>query len=109
MFAGARTPEELETLFEDAFVLRDQDALAQLFHPDAVLASGAGLPEARGRDQITLTVRALWAQGRTYLADPWRIVQKGDTALVLSGHATNVLTRGDGRTWRYLICHLGPA
>lgn len=109
MSAGARTPEELETLFEDAFVLRDPEALAQLFHPDAVLAPGAGLPEARGRDQITLTVRALWVQDRTYLADTQRIIQEGDTALVLSGHATNVLARSDGRTWRYLICHLGPA
>lgn len=109
MSAAARTPEELETLLEDAFVLRDPEALALLFHPDAVLASGDGSPEARGRDQITRTVRALWAQNRTYLANPWRIIQEGDTALVLSGHTTNVLTRGDGRTWRYLISHLDLA
>ena len=29
--AGARTPEELETLLEDAFLLHDRRALAQLF------------------------------------------------------------------------------
>jgi hypothetical protein len=29
--SGARTPEELETLMEDAFMLHDQHALAQLF------------------------------------------------------------------------------
>lgn len=109
MSAGARTPEELETLLEDAFVLRDSDALAQLFHPDAMLASGDGLPEARGRDQITRTVRALWSQNHTYLADPRLIMQNGDTALILSGHAINVLARTDGQTWRYLICHLGLA
>ena len=37
MRPGARTPEELETLFEDAFVVRDRDALAQLFEDGAVL------------------------------------------------------------------------
>ena len=37
MRAGARTPEELETLLEDAFVLCDQQALAQLFEPGAML------------------------------------------------------------------------
>jgi len=31
MEAGARTPEELETLLEDAFVVHDPQALAQLF------------------------------------------------------------------------------
>jgi hypothetical protein len=29
--AGARTPEELETLLEDTFVLHDPQALAHLF------------------------------------------------------------------------------
>jgi hypothetical protein len=37
MGAGARTPEELETLLEDAFVLHDPQALAQLFQPAARL------------------------------------------------------------------------
>lgn len=109
MSAGARTPEELETLLEDAFMLRDSDALAQLFHPDAMLAIGDGLPESRGRDQITRTLRSLWAHDHTYLADPRLIIQNGDTALVLSGHAINVLARTDGQTWRYLIYHLGLA
>jgi hypothetical protein len=52
MEAGAWTPEELETLLEDAFVLRDHQALAQLFEPGAVLVAGGGLPEARGRQDI---------------------------------------------------------
>jgi hypothetical protein len=53
MDAGARTPEELETLLEDAFVLHDPQALAQLFHPGATLVTDR-LPEARGRRQIAL-------------------------------------------------------
>ena len=48
MGAGARTPEELETLLEDAFVVHDPQALAQLFQPGATLVGGR-LPEARGR------------------------------------------------------------
>ena len=39
MPAGARTPEELETLLEDAFVLHDPQALAELFQPGALLAA----------------------------------------------------------------------
>ncbi len=53
MCPGARTPEELETLLEDAFVLHDRQALAQLFQPGAMLVVGGGLPEARGHQQIT--------------------------------------------------------
>ena len=52
MPVGARTPEELETLLEDAFVLHDPRALAQLFQPGAMLVVGGGLPEARGHRQI---------------------------------------------------------
>ena len=43
MDAGARTPEELETLLEDAFVLHDHQALAELFQPGA-MASSTGQP-----------------------------------------------------------------
>ncbi len=42
----ARTPEELETLLEDAFVIRDREAVAELFEHGAVL--GDGPREARG-------------------------------------------------------------
>ena len=39
MRPGARTPEELETLFEDAFVVRDRDAIAELFEDGGLLDS----------------------------------------------------------------------
>jgi hypothetical protein len=48
MRPGARTPEELETLLEDAFVIRDGEAPAQLFADGAVLAPGDGSREAGG-------------------------------------------------------------
>jgi hypothetical protein len=81
MDAGARTPEELETLLEDAFVLHDPQALAQLFHPGATLVTDR-LLEARGRRQIALVAAQLWESERSYLADPRRrVLQVRDTAL----------------------------
>jgi hypothetical protein len=83
MRAGARTPEELETLLEDAVVLRDREAAQALFEPDAVVEG------------------ELWA--RTYVADPHRVVQASDMALVVSQGGISVLRRGSDGTWRYVI------
>jgi hypothetical protein len=103
MEAGARTPEELETLLEDAFVLHDPQALVQLFHPGAMLVVGGGLPEARGRRQIAQVATQLWEAQRGYLADPRRVLQVRDTALVLADRAINVARRADDGSWRYAI------
>ena len=102
MGAGARTPEELETLLEDAFVVHDPQALAQLFQPSAMLVTDR-LPEARGRRRIAQVAAQLWESERSYLADPRRVLQVRDTALVLAGRATNVVRRGDDGSWRYAI------
>jgi hypothetical protein len=103
MEAGARTPEELETLLEDAFVLHDAAALARLFQPGAMLVAGGGLPEARGRRQIAQVAARLWDSQRPYLANPRRILQARDTAPVLAGHAINVVRRTDDGSWRYAV------
>ena len=102
MDGGARTPEELETLLEDAFVLHDPRALTRLFQPGATLVGG-GLPEARGRRQIARVAAQLWDSRRLYLADPRRVLQVRDTALVVSGRAINVVRRTDNGSWRYAI------
>lgn len=83
MRAGARTPEELETLLEDAIVLADAHAVSGLFEPDAVVDG------------------ELW--GRTYVAHPHRVVQARDTALVVSQGGVSVVRRGSDGAWRYLI------
>jgi len=44
----ARTPEELETLLEDAFTVRDGTAVASLFEARGIVVPGGGLEEARG-------------------------------------------------------------
>ncbi len=103
MRPGARTPEELETLFEDAFVIRDREALVQLFEAGAVLVASDGLREARGGEEIAQFARAMWERDRTYLADPRRIVQARDTALVVAEGGINVVRRGSDGSWRYAI------
>jgi hypothetical protein len=103
MGTGARTPEELETLLEDAFVLHDPHALAELFQPGAMLVAGGGLAEARGQEQIARVAAQLWDSQQLYLADPRRVLQVRDTALVVSARAINVVRRTDNGSWRYAI------
>ena len=104
----ARTPEELETLLEDAFVIRDRGALAELFEDGAVLASGDGLREARGGEAIARYATVMWGAERTYLADPRRVLQARDTALVVGERGINVVRRGSDGAWRYAISLLSP-
>lgn len=106
MRPGARTPEELETLFEDAFVIQDREALAQLFEAGAVLVAADGQREARGGEEIARCARAMWDGDRTYVADPHRILQVRDTALVVAEQSINVVRRGRDGTWRYAIALL---
>jgi ketosteroid isomerase-like protein len=101
MGAGARSPEELETLLEDAFVVRDRGALARLFEDGAVLMDGSR--EARGGEQIARFAMAMWERDRTYLADPRQILQARDTALVVADRGINVVRRDSDGSWRYAI------
>jgi hypothetical protein len=105
----ARTPEDLETLLEDAFVIRDSEALAQLFEDGAVLIAGKQPREARGGDEIVRFATAMWDRDRTYFADPRQIVQARDTALVVAERSINVARRGSDGAWRYAIALLSPA
>lgn len=103
MVPGARTPEELETLFEDAFVVRDREALKGLFEEAAVLVTDGGGREARGDEAIARAASAMWRSDLTYLADPRRILQARDTALVVAGGGISVVRRGGDGAWRYVI------
>jgi ketosteroid isomerase-like protein len=97
----ARTPEELDALLEDAFVLRDLRALAALFESDALLVDAAG--QARGASEIASWATETWNRGRTYVAAEPRVHQAGDTALVLTSDGVAVARRHDVRAWRYAI------
>ena len=92
-------------LLEDAFVIRDRDALARLFEDDAVL-EGDG-QRARGGDAIARHATAMWRRERTYVADPRQVLQARDTALVVAAGSISVVRRGSDGTWRYAISLLG--
>jgi len=98
---GARTPEELETLLEDAFVTRDRRMLAGLFEGQSVVVAGGEGP-VRGGDAVARLVAA-WEGGGTYIADPLRVVQARDLALIVGARSVNVARRGGDGSWRYAI------
>jgi hypothetical protein len=100
--AGARTPEELETLFEDTLVLRDRQALAELFEDGAVLVA-SDERSARGGEEIARLALATWIGDHTYVADLRRVVQARDIALIVAERGINVARRGSDGSWRYAI------
>ncbi len=103
MTSAARTPEELERLFEDAFVLRDRAAVVPLFEDGAVLAARGEPHEARGVGEIARSASSLWEQRFTYLGDPRRVLQARDVALVLAPQGVNVVRRSGDGSGRYAI------
>jgi len=105
MTPRARTPEELDALLEDAFVVRDRRALAALFESDALLVDAAA-GQARGAGEIASWATETWKRGVTYVAAEPRVLQAGDTALVLTPEGIAVARRHDDRAWRYAIALL---
>jgi ketosteroid isomerase-like protein len=99
MRAGARTPEELDTLIEDAFLQRDRAALEDLFDEGAVLMNVDGVP-TDGRDAIGHTLTESWDRQCTYVARTRHVLQVGDTALVVADAGIHVLRRGGDGAWR---------
>lgn len=106
MRPGARTPEELETLLEDAFVTRDPQALCDIFEQGGVLVGGDPAREAHGPEAIWRLAGAMLESGWSYLAEPLKVVQARDTAVVLANGGINVLHRGSDGGWRYTIALL---
>ncbi len=106
MRSGAQSPEELETLFEDAFVLRDHAALAELFDNGAILAAEAEPTEARGGEQIARLASAIWGRNRLYIAAPRRVLQAREITLIVADQGINVARRGSDGNWRYAIALL---
>ena len=102
MSTGAHTPEELETLFEDTLVLRDHQALAELFEDGAVLVVGDER-SARGGEAIARLALVTWEGDHTYVADPQFVVQARDIVLIISKWGINVMRRGSDGNWRYAI------
>lgn len=108
MRPGARTPEELDLLLEDTFVLRDGAALAQLFEASAVLVVGDTFSEARGREEITAVAARMWQMDQCYISDPTRI-QCDDIAFVTGPSSVSVVRRSIDRSWHFAIVLLSFA
>lgn len=102
MMIGARTPEDLDTLLEDALLMRCDGALADLFTEDAVLAVDHRSP-ARGRWEAVRLAMATWESDHSYVASPLRVVLSRDLALVVSDHSINVARRNAAGDWQYVI------
>lgn len=102
---GAATPEELETLFEDAFVVRDAAGLCALFGAGGVLVRGEG-PEARGPGQIAAAAEAIWRDGRTYVGGSPRVLQAGELGLLTGRAGIHVVRRDPDGAWRMAIALL---
>lgn len=84
-------------------MLRDPRALASLFEAQALVAVGGGRGRVSGSEDIASIASALWSRDFTYVADPRRVVQARDIALVLATQATSVVRRGADGAWRYAI------
>ena len=104
MWSGARTPEELETLFEDAWLMRDGPLLAGLLADGAVMATDAH----RVPVGLLAGARALWAAGRPYVGARPRVLGSRDLALLVSPAAVHVARRDAAGDWRLAIALLHP-
>ena len=99
---GARTPEELETLFEDSLLLRDRQVLTALFESGATLVMGYQGP-IRGGEAIAHAALTTPFGIGAYVADPRRVLLARNSALVITEQGINVMHRGDDGAWRYAI------
>src|ERR687897_1788464 len=100
--SGARTPEELETLFEDALLVRDHQVLTALFESGATLVMSSDEP-VRGGEAIARAALASRNGIGAYVADPRRVLLARNSALVVTDQGVNVMQRGNDGAWRYAI------
>jgi hypothetical protein len=105
MVSGGRTPEELETLLEDAVLMADAAAAARLFEPYGLLFAEEAACELRGREGIRRAA-AGWLFRDGYLGTARHVLQAGDTALLLGADVASVVRRREDGSWKYLICVL---
>ena len=97
MRPGARTPGGARNGARGRSRRPRRPALAELFGDGAVLVTGRPPREARGGEAIARIAAELWEPGATYVADPERVLQARDTALVLARHGISVMRRGRRR------------
>ncbi|WP_037603877.1 Cif family virulence factor [Streptacidiphilus rugosus] len=85
---GGATPEELETLIEDALLLGDVDAATGLFHPSGVLVL-KDAREFRGHRALCAALSTVRRHDVTYVATPRKVLQVRVAALLLGADTVN--------------------
>jgi len=103
----AHTPEELESLLEDALVMRDAALLSGMYEPGAILMTAHSEP-VTGPEACAQRALGLWQGDRSYVADPRLVMQARDLALVVSNDCVSVVRRDRTGCWRYAIVLQGP-
>lgn len=98
MFASS--PEDLETLLEDAVLLGDHAAVADLFDAEAVLIAG---PVTIGPKQALAELTK-----RGYVATIRTVVVRRDSAVVIGDDAVNVSVRSPDGAWRLVATIMRP-
>jgi hypothetical protein len=98
MFASS--PEELETLLEDAVLLGDEAAVADLFDPGAVLVAG---PLVTGPERVLAELAKLG-----YVAATRSVTMRPCQAVVVGERTVNVSVRAPDGSWRLVAAIMRP-
>jgi hypothetical protein len=96
----ASSPEELETLLEDAVMLGDEVAVAALFDAGAVVISGSHIA---GPEQALADFAQIG-----YVASTRTVTLRRDIAVVVGDHAVNVSCRASDGAWRLVAAIVRP-
>lgn len=97
---SASSPEELETLLEDAVLLGDETAVLSLFEAGAVLITGSGVT---GPEQALAEFASLG-----YVAATRTVTGRREVAVIVGDHAVNVSCRSPDGSWRLLATIVRP-
>ncbi len=97
---SASSPEELETLLEDAVLLGDEAAVLSLFDAGAVLITG---PHVIGPEKAMAELATLG-----YVAATRIVIERRDLAVIVGDHAVNVSLRAPDGAWRLVAAIVRP-
>jgi hypothetical protein len=97
---SASSPEELESLLEDAVLLGDEAAVLSLFDARAVLITG---PRITGPETALAELAALG-----YVAATRTVAERRDLAVIVGDQAANVSYRGPDGGWRLVAVIVRP-
>jgi hypothetical protein len=97
---SASSPEELETLLEDAVLLGDEEAVLSLFDAGAVLIVGL---RVSGPEKAMAELAPLG-----YVAATRTVTERRDLAVIVGDHAVNVSCRAPDGGWRLVAAIVRP-